>query len=464
MMSQKPGLLLPIACIIILAMTIAACAHSTTMPHTPTTTAVPQAPCTAATGTQGPILPASPKLVMISSDPFTTGTAEHATEIEPASFACGQTIVTSFQIGRFKDGGSIALGWATSQDGGGSWHHGIFPALTTTTGGIFARISNSSVAYDAAHKVWLVSSLALNGDGSANNPVNPVGIVVNRSLDDGLTWSQPVIVYRNDTAQPDKGWIRCDNFPTSPYFGHCYTAWHDQYMQMSTSDDGGLTWSANQETADKAQGVSSIPLIEPNGLVVVPFTQYLLSTSPSPDLRIEVSAFTSSSGGKTWGKATRITNQSRQTSGQIIEADENQTGQLVVVWRGPYNYIATSPDGLTWSAPMPITMLNVSSFVMAVGIDPMTNGNKAHLVILAQQNDMLTIKMVAITSEDTGKTWSQPVTLASMDRSWLVESHTLFGDYVTISFVNGHAVPIFPVGIPPQAGRLNEAIYTLALS
>src|SRR5438046_220157 len=45
-------------------------------------------------------------LVKISSDPFTNTTSQHATEVEPDTFAFGTTIVSAFQAGRFFDGGA----------------------------------------------------------------------------------------------------------------------------------------------------------------------------------------------------------------------------------------------------------------------------------------------------------------------------------------------------------------------
>ena len=37
-------------------------------------------------------------LVQISSDPFTNSTSQHATEVEPDTFASGSTFVSTFQV------------------------------------------------------------------------------------------------------------------------------------------------------------------------------------------------------------------------------------------------------------------------------------------------------------------------------------------------------------------------------
>src|SRR2546421_5474428 len=57
----------------------------------------------------------------LSSDPYTAGVGQHQTEVEPDSYSYGSTIVAAFQAGRFSDGGSVNIGWATSTDGGEIW-------------------------------------------------------------------------------------------------------------------------------------------------------------------------------------------------------------------------------------------------------------------------------------------------------------------------------------------------------
>src|SRR5437763_14512600 len=57
-------------------------------------------------------------LTKVSNDPYTNTTAYHHTELEPDTYAWGQTIVAVFQTGRFSSGGSDNTGFATSTDGG----------------------------------------------------------------------------------------------------------------------------------------------------------------------------------------------------------------------------------------------------------------------------------------------------------------------------------------------------------
>ena len=63
-------------------------------------------------------------VTQISTDTFTNSTSQHETEVEPASYSFGSTIVSVFQIGRFTDGGASDIGFSTSTNGGTTWTHG----------------------------------------------------------------------------------------------------------------------------------------------------------------------------------------------------------------------------------------------------------------------------------------------------------------------------------------------------
>src|SRR5260221_7909349 len=84
----------------------------------------------AAFATAPPALAAQPGVTQVSADPYTPATAptgEHATEVEPDTFAFGSTLVSAFQTGRVFNGGATDIGWATSSHGGVSWTHRFLP-------------------------------------------------------------------------------------------------------------------------------------------------------------------------------------------------------------------------------------------------------------------------------------------------------------------------------------------------
>src|SRR5256886_7256041 len=156
-------------------------------------------------------------LTLVSTDPFTNTTSQHATEVEPDTLASGTTIVSSSQVGRFNDGGGSDISFNTSTDGGTTWVHGMLPGITVFQGGgTFARVSDPSVAFDAKHNTWMISGLVIN------SAVSGVGVTVSRSTNGGTVWQNPVLAIGNDGRDFDKEWIVCDNTSGSPFFGNCY--------------------------------------------------------------------------------------------------------------------------------------------------------------------------------------------------------------------------------------------------
>ena len=123
-------------------------------------------------------------LSQISSDPYSIGPGQHATEVEPHALANGSTIVAAFQTGRIVNGGGTDIGWATSTDGGTTWSRGFLPGLTKGEGtGPYDAVSDPAVAYDASHGVWMIASLPIS---TSQTPA----VAVNRSTDGGFTWQK----------------------------------------------------------------------------------------------------------------------------------------------------------------------------------------------------------------------------------------------------------------------------------
>jgi len=151
-------------------------------------------------------------LTRIIVDPFTNSTSQHQATVEPDTFAFGSTIVTATQSGRFFNGGSSDIAYATSTDSGATWTQGTLPGITPYNGGggSFERVSDPSVAYDAAHNVWLISSVPITSAVTVPN------VFASRSTDGGLTFGAPVTVASGSTSF-DKNWTVCDNTAASPF-------------------------------------------------------------------------------------------------------------------------------------------------------------------------------------------------------------------------------------------------------
>ena len=419
----------------------------------------------------------SVSIVRLSTDTFTNGTSQHATEVEPDSFSFGSTIVTAFQVGRFSDGGASDIGFATSIDGGSAWTNGYLPGITNVqgAGNPYDRDSDPSVAYDPLHGIWMIASLPIV-DSFKSIPA----VIVSRSSD-GINWDNPVSVGGN-VSSSDKDWIVCDTWSASPHYGNCYVEWDNpangDQINMSTSTDGGITWSAAVHPSGSAFGLGGQPVVQPNGNVVVPFDGSGIQT------------FTSTDGGATWGKVVTISNQTDHGEAGglrnigLPSAAVDGGGTVYVVWqdcRFRTNcaendiVLSTSTNGTTWTAPAripedPVTS-SVDHFLPAIDADKTTSGSGAHLAVTyyiygQSRCTESTCNMGAsfISSADGGATWGKPMPLVStpMKLTWLpnTTSGLMVGDYFSVSYVNGKAFGVFAVAQARVGSTFNEAMYT----
>jgi hypothetical protein len=431
----------------------------------------------------GPAASANVALIKLSQDPFTNPTSQHATEVEPDTFSAGATIVSAFQVGRFFDGGASDIGFATSTDSGASWTNGVLPAITKFQGGgPFDRVSDPAVAFDAAHAVWLISSLPLLETSSG-----PLGaaVVVSRSTDGGLSWGAPVsVASASGGSDLDKNWTVCDNTASSPFYGRCYTQYDDfgngNQVHVAWSGDGGLTWT---EGALPRQGViGGQPVVQPNGTVIMPIDNAF---------EIALLAFRSTDGGVNWGRPVTIARIRDHNSaggirsGPLPSAEIDGAGKVYVVWsdcrfrRGCAAndlVMSTSTDGLSWSAParIPIdpTTSTVDHFIPGLAVDKATSGGAAHLGLTYYfyPNASCTaatcqLSVGFVSSVDGGATWGSAVQLAGpMSLTWLADTSQgrMVGDYISTSFSAGSARGVFALANAPSGSIFDEAMYAPA--
>lgn len=419
-------------------------------------------------------------VVQVSADPYTPASAsngEHATEVEPDTFAWGSTVVTVFQVGRIFNGGATDIGFATSRNGGVSWTHGFMPGTSTQAAqpGPFFGASDASVAYNARDRVWMASWLGAHFSGGG-----VVDVMLSRSTDGGLSWSPPVVIAANNVFY-DKNWTVCDNSPTSPFYGNCYTEFDNadsgDLEQMSTSTDGGLTWSAPQATADQVHGLGGQPLVQPDGRVIVPFEGVGRGNSG-------IRAFTSDDGGATWNASVLISAiSSHRVAGvrtsPLPSAEISRDGTVYVVWQdsrfepgGDANDIvlSTSADGTTWSPVSRIPIDPVGSgidhFLPGLAVDPDSAGAQTVLAVTYYYDTDAScaggtcqLEVGFVSSLNNGETWSAPQVLGGpMEEDWLAPTNqgVMAGDYISTSFLAGQqrVVGAFPIGMPPTSGGL----------
>jgi hypothetical protein len=432
-----------------------------------------------------PTAMANVPLTQVSADPFTNSTSQHATEVEPDTFANGATVVGAFQVGRFFNGGATDVGFVRSGDGGTTWGPpGFLPGMTFSSGAAaspFQRVSDASVAYDAAHATWLISSIPLLPSTSVPT------VFVNRSTDDGRTWSTPVQIPPPvaHTADLDKNWTVCDNGARSPFRGHCYTELDNfgdgDRELMSTSTNGGASWSVPIETAGHDKGLGGQPVVQPDGTVVVPFES----------LNGKIAAFISEDGGGSWTRAVNISAirfhgvAGGLRTSPLPTAEIAADGTVYVAWEDcrfrahcSANDIvfSKSADGVSWSDVLRIPIDDVRSgvdhFIPGLAVDPATSGAGTHLGLTYYFYPDATcaggcrLDVGYISSPDGGAHWGDATQLAgpmALNQIAQTSQGPMTGDYISTSFSGGRAVTMFPVGRGnPSTGAFDEAMYAPA--
>lgn len=413
-------------------------------------------------------------VTQVSSDPFTNTTSQHKTQVEPDTFSFGSTIVSAFQTGRFTDGGSSDICFATSTNSGSTWTNGCLPGVTKFLGGgPFDRVSDAAVAFDAKHNVWMISGLALTDTSG----VVGAAVTTSRSTDGGLTWQNPVVTVRaSGTANLDKNWIVCDDTATSPYYGNCYTEYDDNgsgnRIHMSTSTDGGLTWA---DVTTASTGLGGQPLVRPNGDVMVPYESN----------RGEIRSFRTTTGGSTWSKSVLVSGIQEHTvagglrTSALPSAEMDSAGTAYVVWQDcrfqsgcPANDIvlSKSTSETTWGAVTRVTSDGGDHFIPGIGVDRTTSGAtaKAGLAYYYYPNAGCTastcqLDIGYVSTTNGGTSWSTPTMVAGpMSLSWLPNTTqgVMVGDYISTSISGGKAWPVFAIAAAPSGGVFNEAMNT----
>jgi hypothetical protein len=419
----------------------------------------------------------------ISVDGTTDPIGQHATEVEPDTFAFGSTVVSVFQVGRVFEGGAVAIGFATSRDFGQTWKSGLLPGVTDSSPqpGPAERASDPVVAYDALHGVWLAVSLGISPATSSFH------LYVNRSPN-GLSWNAPVAAVSARNGDLDKEWIACDNGLSSPFRGRCYLSYFDipsGEIRTTFSADGGLTWSepaASSPVPPKGLDFNGAqPMTLPDGTLVVVYTSF---ADPAFGLQSEVVATRSTDGGATFSAPVRVAPLSTTSipavrTFALASAEVDGAGKMYVAWEGCVSagpcttsriVLSTSLDGISWTPAQTVTSAGatVDHFLPGIGADPSASGTLA-LVFHSIPEDCADdpacpgIDVFQTTSKDGGRTWTkqQRLTAEPVALQWIARTRIglMLGDYVSTSYVRGRPVSVFVLAAARVGSRFREAVF-----
>jgi len=411
----------------------------------------------------------------LSVDESVNPLSQHETAVEPADAAWGSTVVATFQVGRFAKGGASNIGFAVSYDSGRTWRRGLLPGVTVESSpvGPETAASDPTVAYDAAHGVWLIGTLTIEPGGSR--------VMVAHSSD-GLHWSQPVTAASGPSL--DKDWLACDNGSSSPHRGRCYALYTDDDKNITvsqSSDDGGSTWSPPVRATGILVGAQ--PAVLPNGTLITVAGAYAGENA----LTGSIEALRSTDGGATFTRVTLSPFSSASNSPMraisLPSLALDGEGRIYVTWAdcrfrsacaANDIVLSTSTDGISWTAPTRVPVAPTSStldaMIPGLGADPAHAGHLglvyAYFTPGSCAKGACTLGIAFIQSPDGGASWSKPLQLdvEPIRMTWLPEAEgRMVGDYFGTAYAGDRVVPVFALAIAPTGARLHEAIFAASL-
>jgi hypothetical protein len=336
-------------------------------------------------------------------DPFASCTADAvaaqpgrnypATEVEPwidVNPVNRANIVGIWQQDRWSDGGSRGLVAGVTIDGGATWTSVVIPKGSRCSGGTYDRTTDPWLSFAPNGDLYAIS-LALSSDLAVS------AILVNKSGDGGLTWSNPETLIHDTNAATfnDKESITAD--PTNS--NYVYAVWDRSRLAIE------------KKGPDRAR-------------------------SAAEAARSDIMFSRSTNGGTSWESASAIyqpTAAEWSVGNQIVVLPNGTLVDITELFKGTKVYVAvlrSTDKGVTWSPPAvvaqqrPVAVRNpeTGASVRAgeglpeIGVDPVSG--RLYAVWMDSRFSGGAIDEIAVsTSRDGGVTWTRPIKVNKTPRS-----------------------------------------------
>ena len=352
------------------------------------------------------------------------------------------------------------IGYSYSTDGGLTWSVSqLTPQIIPTC----ALSSDPAVATDTAGNFYIVT-ISLN-DVTGNGEV-----WLFKSIDGGVTFDSVYHIASDPNIFEDKEYVTTDFVPTSPFYNNMYVSWTrfgsgtDIYFVKSS--DQGVTWS-NPLIVSSEPGVQgSIPAVGPEGEVYVAWYGYDFSSE-------NIYFDKSTDGGVTFGtdKVVSPCPDAWFPSMAVDLSGGQYNGNIYVTWNDERNgdgdiFLSVSSDGgNNWSAAKRINDDAVSNGREQYWpwVTVAENG-EIDLIFYDTRNtpSNSVIEAYLARSTDGGENFTNELISTQQSPTTIPNSDVRFGDYIGIDAYGGNIV--VPVWTDERAGGVNMDIYTAVIN
>lgn len=352
------------------------------------------------------------------------------------------------------------IGYSYSTDGGVTWS---VSQLTPQIIPGAALSSDPSVAVDTAGNFYIVT-ISLNdvtGNGEA---------WLFKSIDGGVTFDSVYHIASTPSTFEDKEYVTTDFNSSSPYCDNMYVSWTrfgaSTTILLTRSTDQGVTWSNPVTVSSEPSVQGSIPAVGPNGEVYVAWYGYDFSSE-------NIYFDKSTDGGLTFGSDHVVSSSPNAwfPSMAVDISGGTYNGNIYVTWNDARNgdddiFLSVSSDeGNTWSAAKRINDDPIGNGRVQYWPWVAVNQNgEVDLIFYDTRNTANNniIEAYLARSTDGGQNFTNELLSTEPSPTNQPNSDVRFGDYIGIDAYAGNIV--IPVWTDERAGGYDMDIYTATVT